>query len=159
MIEFWQKREPRERWVLIAAALVLSYILIDTLLLQPFKLHQARVADQLEQAQDDLDWMRQAITRLPPANSKPRKVVAGRVITFLDQQITRQGLKSNMQQMTPIQQHSARLRLTDVEFSHLLRFFSAIAGSINIEEIRILPADEAGLVNVSLVLSNGQEPT
>jgi hypothetical protein len=58
--------------------------------------------------------------------------------------------------MTPVQDHSARLRLSDVEFNKLLKFFTAIEGSIFIQEVRLLPTDVDGFVNVSLVLSNGQ---
>ena len=46
-----------------------------------------------------------------------------------------------------------RLRLADVEFNKLLRFFSRIDGLVSIDEARILPADREGLVNVSLVVS------
>ncbi len=156
MMQWWQGLALRERLILLAAALVLGFVLTDSLLLQPLQMKRQQISENLQQARDDLAWLRSAVNRLPAAGSNKQKVHAGRVITFLDQQISRQGLKQNMQQMTPIQDHSARLRLSDVEFSKLLRFFSAISGSILVKEVRILPADEAGKVNVSLLVSNGQ---
>jgi type II secretory pathway component PulM len=155
-MQWWQNLALRERLILAAAALLVSFVLLDTLVLQPFQLSRQQLEQDIAQARDDLDWMRSAVNRLPSPGASKQKIHAGRVITFLDQQISRQGLKKNMQQMTPIQDHSARLRLSDVEFSKLLQFFSAISGSILVEEVRILPADQPGLVNVSLVVNNGQ---
>ena len=60
--------------------------------------------------------------------------------------------------MTPIQRHSVRIRLSDVEFTRLLRFFSSLNPSISVEEIRILPASAEGTVDASMVLRNLQAP-
>lgn len=155
-MQWWHNLAWRERLILGVAAILVSFVLIDTLVLQPFRVSRQQIEEDLQQAQDDLEWMRSAVNRLPSQGANKQKIHAGRVITFLDQQISRQGLKKNMQQMTPIQDHSARLRLSDVEFSRLMQFFSAISGSILVQEVRILPADKPGLVNVSLVVSNGQ---
>lgn len=155
-MQWWHNLAWRERLILGVAVFLVSFVLIDTLVLQPYRVSRQQIEEDLQQAQDDLEWMRSAVNRLPPQGANKQKIHAGRVITFLDQQISRQGLKKNMQQMTPIQDHSARLRLSDVEFSRLMQFFSAISGSILVQEVRILPADKPGLVNVSLVVSNGQ---
>jgi len=153
-MQWWQNLQARERLIVALAALVLGYILLDSLLLQPLRMNQQQVADDLAQARDDLAWMQQAVQRLP-AQNQAKPVMAGRVITFLDQQITRQGLKKSMQQMAPIGDNAARIRLSDVEFSRLMRFFSAVSGSLAVNEVRILAADKPGLVNVSMTLSNG----
>ena len=99
--------------------------------------------------------MHQAVFRLPQQKQSVSKIISGRVVTFVDQQITRMGLKTQMQQMTPVQDHSVRVKLADVEFDKLLRFFNAIEGAVLIEEVRLIPAEQKGYVNVSLVLSNG----
>ncbi|MBT3205856.1 MAG: hypothetical protein HOM14_17490 [Gammaproteobacteria bacterium] len=156
MNSWWQGLQLREKFILSIAGLVGFFILMDSLVVQELNSKFELLDEQIEQAQDDLNWMKQAVLRLPDQKKKTKKINAGRVVTFINQQINRQGLKKNMQQMTPIQDHSARLRLSDVEFNKLLKFFSAIEGSIFIQEVRLLPTDVDGFVNVSLVLSNGQ---
>ena len=154
-MQWWQNLQSRERLIVAVAAIVLGYVLLDMLLLQPLAMNRQQLGDDLAQAQDDLRWMQQAVQRLPAQNRNTRPVLAGRVITFLDQQISSQGLKKSMQQMAPIGDSAARIRLSDVEFNRLLRFFSAVSGALAVDEVRILPADKPGLVNVSMTLSRG----
>ncbi len=126
MREWWQALNVRERLLLSAVAAVALFVLIDST----------------------------AVHRLSsvPAG-QPR--FNGRIVSYVDQQIQRHGLKDQMLQMSPIQDHSVRVRLQDVAFARLLNFLSGIDGSVIIEEARILPADSAGLVNVSLVIAKG----
>ena len=157
MNNWWLNLNIRERVILYAAGLVIFFILLDSLVLQEFSLKNKQLEEQIEQSKDDLEWMKQAVFRLPQNNKTSRKIISGRIVTFIDQQITRQGLKDKMQQMTPIQGHSARVRFAEVEFSKLLNFFAAIQGSVSIDEVRLLPSDKNGYVNISLVVSNGSK--
>ncbi len=156
MNSWWQNLQIWEKVILSMAGIVVFFILVDSFVVQEFRSKFELLDEKIEQASDDLSWMKQAIFRLPDQQKKTQKIKSGRVITYINQQVNRQGLKNNMQQMTPIQEHSARLRLSDVEFTKLLKFFTAIDGSVNIQEVRLLPADKDGFVNVSMVLSNGQ---
>ncbi len=156
MNSWWQGLQLREKLILAIAGLIVVAVLVDSLILQEFRSSFDSLDEQVEQANDDLSWMKQAVLRLPDKKKKTQKIKSGRVITYISQQVNRQGLKANMQQMTPIQNHSARLRLSDVEFTRLLKFFSAIDGSILTQEVRLLPTNTEGFVNVSMVLSNGQ---
>ncbi len=130
-------------------------LLVDSFLIEEYRVKNQALNEQISQAQEDLEWMQQAVFRLPQQNQSANKIISGRVVTFVDQQITRMGLKTQMQQMTPVQDHSVRVKLADVEFDKLLRFFNAIEGAVLIEEVRLIPAEQKGYVNVSLVLSNG----
>jgi type II secretory pathway component PulM len=155
MNAWWNGLVLRERMLLSAVALIVLFVLLDTLLFEQYRIKNQQLTEQTEQAYEDLEWMKQAVHRLPDGAQPEKKVVSGRVVTFIDQQITRQGLKKQMQQMTPIQGHSVRLRLSEIPFAKLLAFFSSLEGSVYIQEVRILPADTPGVVNVSLVVSNG----
>ena len=99
--------------------------------------------------------MKEAVFRLPASGQKNQKVDTGRVVTFVDKQITRLNLKKHMQQMTPIGADSVRLRLSDLDFSKLMTFFSAIDNALVIQEVRLTAADSDGLINVSVVVSKG----
>lgn len=157
MGNWWGNLNLREQLVLSIAGLIGVVILLDSLVIQPYRSGYQQMDERVVQAEDDLKWMQQAVLRLPQRTGVSRKISSGKVVSFIDQQINRLGLKSSMQQMTPIEDHSARIRLSDVEFDKLLRFFNAIDGSVFIQEIRLLPTDKKGFVDVSLVLGNGSE--
>lgn len=153
---WWNSLNLRERLLLTSVVLIVLFVLLDSLLFEQFRLKDQQLTEQIEQAYEDLGWMKQAVHRLPSGTQPGKKVISGRVVTFVDQQITRQGLKKQMQQMTPIQNHSVRLRLSEVGFEKLLTFLSTLEGSLFIQEIRILPTDTQGVVNASLIVSNGE---
>ena len=153
MREWWNSISLREQAIVGIAGLVALVVIIDSLLLTPYQMNRQRLDEQISQAHEDLSWMQQAVKRLPDQTNAGGKRISGRLVTFVDGQISGAGLKQNMQQMTPIEDNAVRLRLEDVEFNRLLRFFSSIDGLVSIDEARILPADRDGLVNVSLVVS------
>lgn len=156
MNAWWNSLNLRERLLLSSVVLIVVFVLLDSLLFEQFRLKDQQLTEQIEQAYEDLDWMKQSVHRLSSGTQSGKKIISGRVVTFVDQQITRQGLKKQMQQMTPIQNHSVRLRLSEVGFGKLLTFLSTLEGSLFIQEIRILPTDTQGVVNASLIVSNGE---
>lgn len=157
MKDWWSGLNIRERIILVAGGLIAFVIIVDTLILQPVTSNTLQLDDKIAQAKDDLKWMRGAIDRLPAQGAITRTVSPERIISFIDNQINRQGLKKNLDQMAPVQSNSVRLRLSDVEFTRLMSFISSISGSVSIEEVRLLPTDSAGYVNVSMVVSNGAD--
>ena len=157
MKTWWDGISLRERLIVVIASIVVLYVLLDVILIQPLLSHGQQVVEETAQAQEDLNWMQQAITRLPSGGSSAARSIKGSIATYIDGQITRAGLKKNLQQMTPILKHSVRVRLSDVDFNQLLNFLVALESSIVIEEVRILPQSDDGIVNASLILRNTRE--
>lgn len=155
MKTWWNGLAVREQLIFSMAVLIALVIMLDSLVVEKFRLKAQQLQQQIEQATDDLSWMKQAVQNLPTGKTAKNKVDYGRIVTFINQQITRQGLKKQMQQMTPIQEHSVRVKFSEVGFNQLINFFSAIDGSVVIKEVRILPSDKLGHVNASLVVSSG----
>ncbi len=157
MKTWWDGISLRERLIVVIAGIVLLYVLLDIILIQPLLSHTQQISEDTVQAQEDLNWMQQAIARLPRGGSGAVRAIKGSIATYIDGQITRAGLKKNLQQMTPILKHSVRVRLSDVDFNQLLNFLVALESSIVIEEVRILPQSDNGVVNASLILRNSRE--
>ncbi|MDJ0834010.1 MAG: type II secretion system protein GspM [Gammaproteobacteria bacterium] len=152
MKEWWNRISTREQAIVAVAGLIALVVILDGLLLTPYRLHSQQLDEQISQAREDLGWMQQQVHRLPKQSQQGIRQISGRLVTFIDSQIVRAGLKQSMQQMTPIQDDAVRLRLADVEFNQLLRFFSSLDGLVRIDEARILPTDQPGQVGVSLVV-------
>jgi type II secretory pathway component PulM len=154
MNQWWGNLNTRERLILLVAGLIGIIIVLDSLVIEEYRVKNETLDEQIALAKDDLEWMREAVQRLPDTKPGNTKIIAGRVVSFIDQQINRMGLKQQMQQMTPIQDHSVRVKLTEVEFGKLLNFFNAIEGAVIIEEVRLIPSEQKGFVDVSLVVRN-----
>ncbi len=156
MNNWWAGLNIRERIIVAVAGLIITVIAIDSLVLQPMSSSSENMDEKIVQARNDLEWMRSAVNRLPERSNQTKRNT-DRIVSYIDKQISRQGLKKNLEQMTPIQNNSARLRMSNVDFTKLLSFFSVIDGAVFIDEVRLIPGESPGLVNVSLVISNGTD--
>jgi general secretion pathway protein M len=154
MRNWWDGISLRERLIVVIASIVVLYVLLDMILIQPVLSQRQQLIEDVDQAKEDLNWMQQAVQKIPPGSASAAKALKGSIATYVDGQITRSGLKKNLQQMTPILKDSVRVRLSDVDFNQLLMFLHALDASIIIEEIRILPQSEPGIVSTSLILKN-----
>lgn len=159
MNTWWENLNLRERYIVVFAGLIALIIGFDALVIEQYRAESQILNDKLEQAEQDLMWMKEAVFRLPPLGQKNQKVDTGRVVTYVDKQITRLKLKKHMQQMTPIGADSVRLRLTDLDFAKLMTLFRAIDNALVIKEVRLTAADSDGLINVSVVVSKGSTAT
>lgn len=152
-MSFWSSISLRERLILIAGIAVILILAVDALILVPYQSHQQNLKESIEQGRQDLSWMQNAVHRLPPSSGKVNKL-KGRLISFVDQQIGKAGMKKNMKQMTPVDQNMVRVRFSGVEFSKLLQLFNQMSGTVEIGEARILPEAKPGIVSASLVLTS-----
>lgn len=156
MKTWWDGISLRERMIVVIAGIALLYVLLDLILIQPVLGHRQQLIEDVAQAREDLTWMQQAVQKIPAGSNSAPKALQGSIATYVDGQISRSGLKKNLQQMTPILKNSVRVRLSDVDFNQLLNFLLALEASIEIEEARILPQSDEGVVNASLILKNPQ---
>ncbi len=154
MRTWWEGISLRERLIVIVASIVVLYVVLDLILIQPVLGQRQQLTEDVAQAKEDLLWMQQAIQKIPSGSTASSKPLRGSIATYVDGQITRSGLKKSLQQMTPILKHSVRVRLADVDFNQLLNFLLALDTAIEIDEVRILPQSDEGVVNASLILKD-----
>jgi general secretion pathway protein M len=154
MRAWWDGISLRERLIVIFASIVFLYVVLDLILIQPVLGQRQQLTEDVAQAKEDLLWMQQAVQKIPSGRNRTNNSLKGSIATYVDGQITRSGLKKNLQQMTPILKHSVRVRLADVDFNQLLNFLLSLESSIEIDEVRILPQSNEGVVNASLILKD-----
>jgi len=153
-MQWWNNISLRERIIYAVASLIILFILVDSFVVGGVTNSANQLADEIDQAQDDLDWIKRAAPRLSVSSSKNKRPVTGSLVTFVNQQVTRQGLKTNLQKMTPIKDDTVRLRLDDVAFDKLLKLLSVVeTTAVSFEEVRLVPTDKEGLVNATLVIT------
>jgi len=157
MKQWWRGLLLRERVLVSAAALVVLLLLLHSLLWEPWQLSGRNLKEQIEQTREDLAWMQQAVTRLPPDVARaPVTGGQGNLVTRMNRLIGQAQLRSEMKQMKPSGDHEVRLRFEKAAFTRLLKLLKEVERQgLLIRELRILPADAPGRVNATLTLRDG----
>ncbi len=157
MKQWWRGLQMRERWILITAALLLILLVLHGLVWQPWQDARVQLEEEIAQRRDDLAWMQQAATRLPAVQRGNQTQRAnGNLITVMNQLLVKARLREHMKQMKPVSELEVRLRFEKASFDRLLRLFGDIERQgLSIRELRLLPSDESGRVNATLVVLRG----
>lgn len=157
MKQWWRGLQMRERWILITAALLLILLVLHGLVWQPWQEARVQLEEEIAQRRDDLAWMQQAATRLPAVQRGNQTQRAnGNLITVMNQLLVKARLREHMKQMKPVSEREVRLRFEKASFDRLLRLFGDIERQgLSIRELRLLPSDESGRVNATLVVLRG----
>lgn len=154
MKAWWLNLQQREQLIVLVAVVVVMLLLLDSLIVSPYQDARQSLDESIEQAELDLQWMESAVLRLS-TSSERKTSFNGNLLTQVDSQIKRLKLKDNMKQMSPVNERTVKLRLEDADFNQLLRLIDSLDKvSIAVDEIRVLPAEKNGFVNVSLVVSH-----
>lgn len=154
--------EPRERLLVIVAAVALILFLLFVLVLQP--LHssynnlRASVAEQRETAQ----WMAQSarnFSQLKRNRGAPVKGLGGRsLLAVTDSTARAGGLGPALQRVEPEGSNGVRVWLEDAAFDDLVRWLARLgsAHGVYVDSLTLERSDAAGRVDTRLTLQATQ---
>ena len=154
MNELIARLSPRERAIVVIAALVALGIAVHALVVEPYQLRVAELEDAIEQHRTDLAWMRSAVAGMPRGETADAGAsISGTLVNFINQAVSRQGLSQQLSQMSPIGDDEIRMRYNAVDFNRLVGFIAQVNSSgLEIKDLRISAADNPGVVDSSLIL-------
>lgn len=154
MSEFLARYSQREKMVVLAALLVMVVIGLHSLVIEPYQLRVVELQDELQQQRADLEWMKSAVANMPSMTAASGTVeIDGTLANFVDQAVRRQGLSSNLKQMSPVGTDEIRMRYTDVDFNQLISFIAQVnASGLDVKDVRISPGEIPGIVDSNIVL-------
>jgi type II secretory pathway component PulM len=154
MFDFMARYSMREKTIVALALLVVIVIGSDALVIEPYQERVAALNQQIDQQRDDLAWMRAAVARLPAATAtNDNEAFSGTLANFIDQAVRSQGLSGQLSQMSPVGSDEIRMRYVDVDFNRLVGFIARVSSSgLEVKDLRITPADVAGIVDSNIVL-------
>ncbi len=157
MKQWWRGLHVRERWLLVAAGMVLGSVILHGLVWTPWQQTGEELRQRIEQAEEDLLWMRQAVLHMPVATARShRDMAGGNPVTLMNRVIGQIGLRDRMKQMKPLGKTSVRMRFEEAAFDSLLQLLGKVESEgMAIRELRITPADRSGRVNATLVVGVG----
>jgi type II secretory pathway component PulM len=156
MFSFLAQYSLREKAIVAGALVVVIVLGVHALVIEPYQERVALLRETIEQQNTDLVWMKSAVAGLPvagAANPAADQAISGTLANFIDQVVRRQGLSEQLSQISPIGNDEIRMRYNSVDFNRLVSFIAQVNTSgLEIKNIRILPADIAGIVDSNIVL-------
>lgn len=154
-----QNLQAREWLILVLAFVVLSGLGLHALFLEPQWQQQEYLEQELQQQQATLDWLREALPRLPQQGASnsgsPSSATAASLVSEIDRLNKRYAVHNQVQRLRP--QGNARLRIwfEDVSYSNLMRWLEALdKAGIEAVQVRISSRDP-GQVNANFDLQRG----
>ena len=153
MLEYFYRFTPRERAIVVLALLVAVGIGLHGLVIEPYQQRLVELEDAIEQQRADYEWMRTAIVGMPTGEIDGNSVqIEGTLANFINQAVNRQGLSSQLSQMSPIGNDEIRMRYNAVDFNRLVNFIAQVnASGLEIKDLRITATDTPGTVDSSLI--------
>jgi len=154
MSELLARYSQREKIIVLVALLSIVVIGVHALLIEPYQLRVAELQDELEQQRADLEWMKSAVAKMPAVAAGPGTTeINGTLANFVDQAVRRQGLSSQLKQISPVGTDEIRMRYTDVDFNQLISFIAQVnASGLDVKDVRISPGENPGIVDSNIVL-------
>ena len=155
MLDWIARLSGREQAILIIAFVVLLGIGLHGGLIEPYRLKQTALQDELEQRQADLSWMQTAVLQLRPASATAStQKIQGSLVNYLDRQVRQVGLTESLAQMSPLNDGEVRLRFRSADFAAYLRLIAQISDAgLSIKDVQVTAIDNApGQINTNLIL-------
>ena len=151
----WRNLQPRERYALIAAAVVLVFIVgLGFWLPMQRDINRLRAAVPLARTQiAQMHLQAMQITQLR-ASGAAATASGGNIMSTLEQSATARGVKQNISRMEPDGASSARVTLDGVNFETLAGWLADLQtqSGLRVEKVTLEGRPVPGTVNVRLVL-------
>ena len=154
MSDWLDRFSPRERAIVVTALVIGLLLGTHAFVIEPYQLRMTELREDIAQQRADLAWMRDAAVRIPAsAQVRQTEAIDGTIASFINQLVQQQGLSDELTQMSPVGADEIRMRYSDVDFNRLIDFIGKVnARGLEVKDLRVSPADTAGVVDSNLVL-------
>ena len=156
---WFEKLEPRERWLVALAGVVTLLALAYGLVVQPLSAARARAELQLTEQRQLLLDVEQVARRLGPQSSNgssgPVPATGESLVVLVDRSTRERGLGSYLKRNQPEGNDGVRLRLENAPFDTLAEWLGELQSRYGLATTSASfdPSGEPGRVNSSLVLA------
>ena len=153
MLSYLSKLSMREKWIVIAAILVVGVLSIHSLVIEPYQQNFGRVTDAIDQAKIDLLWMQSEVKRLPSSSATKKNVsFNGSLANLINQAVASQKLNTYLTQMTPMGESEIRIRYSAIDFNQLITFIATLKErGLIIKDLRINSTSDIATVDSTVV--------
>lgn len=158
--EWLLSRDPRERILILICAALLALFLVHAVVWSPLVNGYKSTKNELHKLRKDIVWMRSAAKVLiSNARHMPRTVTTsqGSLPTIVDRSARTTGIINVIKRVEP-RKNKVQVILQQARFANLLRWIEILhlRHKLNIDQISINRSQQAGFVNVRIVLSRSK---
>jgi len=154
--EWLDKLAPRERLLVLAAAIFAGIALVYALGLQPLYAARGRAAAEVEARRSLLSDIEQVARRFGPqgAGTAPTMATGESLVVVIDRSTRERGLGSYLKRNQPEGAAGVRLRLENAPFDELTSWLADVQSRHGLAAVAASfdPSGEPGRVNSNLVL-------
>jgi general secretion pathway protein M len=159
--EWFERLAPRERWLVLAAAVFAILALVYALGLQPLYAARGRAAAEVEAQRSLLGDIEQVARRYGPQGAAAAPIRTDgqangeSLVVVIDRSTREGGLGSYLKRNQPEGANGVRLRLENVPFDELTAWLvdTQVKHGLSADSASFDPSGEPGRVNSNLVLT------
>ena len=150
---------PRERRMVIGAAVILTLFVLYQLLWVPFAGGVSNMQNKVEKQQQDLIWMQQAAeeVRSLSGNTGSRSAIrSGSLLGVIEKTARESGLGSSIRKVQPEGQDGVRIWLDKVSFDSVMNWLNELQNKqgVSVDSFSAEKTAEAGRVNVRMLVES-----
>ena len=159
MKDWWSNREPRERWLLTGAGLILVVLVIWLLLWEPVAVKRLQLTQRIESQQATLLAMQEISQRaatLTASGHEPRQGADGTLLGLADRTVRARGLAGSLRRIEPDGDRQVRVWLDQAPFDQTVGWLQSIAAEhgIGVIDANVSAGEQPGLVNLQVTLAD-----
>lgn len=155
MMEWWQAREPRERWILLVGmAFVLATAFYRLLWLPLDTAYQRQSTLQLSQT-ETLAWMHEAAREVKALGGEraPRPASRRSLLAETERAAASTGMKTSLKQLNPEGGDKLRVMVQDADFDAFIRWLGRLdEAGVAIGSLTLSRLDQEGKIQARLLL-------
>jgi len=159
MKDWWLNREPRERWLLTGAGLILLVLAFWLVVWEPLAVKRQQLTRRLDNQQSTLlalqDISQQAATLAasrPDSGLPPDTTLLG----LADRTVRARGLAGSLRRIEPESEHRVRVWLDQAPFDQTVGWLQSVAAShgIGVIDANVSSGEQPGLINIQVTLAD-----
>ncbi|HHC72819.1 MAG TPA: type II secretion system protein M [Thiotrichales bacterium] len=157
MREWFLSREPRERVILVVAAILTLGVLLHMVIVEPLTEASRRAVRLEESRQATLVWLKSALRELDSLRGRQSTAPAAggqSLLSLVDRTARQAGLRDRLKKVEPRGSQQAQLWFEEVPFDRLVSWLGELHGrhGYRVVSITIDRQEGEGLVNARLLI-------
>ena len=152
---FWFTRSHRERAVLLAACVILAFVLVYVFVWRPLIQSSERLRQALPYQQRELAVIRELANEIPTLRKITPPTRPSNTVTAIEASAVRYQIREAVSQLERLEDNRVKLRFNNVRVSNLIAWLEALQREdrLRIAELQLAALTQAGMARAEVSLT------